>query len=65
MGIGRAMKKMMFSMLVGAALAYFFDPANGPERRRSLQRMMAKNPPTRSVGTVSDLTATSPRTAVG
>ncbi len=49
------MKKMLFLMIVGATLAYFFDPVSGASRRRSLQQKMAKSPPIRPVGTVSDL----------
>lgn len=32
------MKKLMFAALAGAALMWFYDPANGAQRRQSLQR---------------------------
>ena len=34
------MKKLLVAMALGAALAYFFDPANGTQRRTSLQRKL-------------------------
>ena len=35
-----AMKKLMFAALVGAAVMWFYDPANGSRRREALQRKL-------------------------
>ncbi len=34
------MKKLMTAALVGAALMWFYDPANGAQRRDSVQRKL-------------------------
>lgn len=34
------MKKLMFAALAGAAVMWFYDPANGAQRRDSLQRKL-------------------------
>lgn len=34
------MKKLMLAAFVGAAAMWFYDPANGPQRREALQRMI-------------------------
>lgn len=39
------MKKLLFAMLVGAALAWFFDPANGTQRRDSLRSQLDRGTP--------------------
>lgn len=39
-GYARPMKKLLVAMALGGALAYFFDPANGTQRRTSLQRRL-------------------------
>ena len=39
------MKKMMLAALVGAALMWFYDPANGPQRRDALQRTLNRGYP--------------------
>ncbi len=39
-GTQARMKKLMFAALVGAALMWFFDPANGSQRRDSVQRKL-------------------------
>lgn len=31
------MKKLLFAMLIGAALAWLFDPDSGPKRREGLR----------------------------
>jgi len=39
------MKKLMLAALVGAAAMWFYDPANGPQRRVALQRMLNRDRP--------------------
>jgi len=43
-GYGCAMKKLMFAALVGAAVMWFYDPANGSRRREALQRKLNGGP---------------------
>lgn len=54
------MKKLIFFVGAGAALAYYFDPVSGGARRTALQRTVNKTPPVRPVGNVSGLSTTSP-----
>jgi hypothetical protein len=37
------MRKLMLAALVGAAVMWFYDPANGPQRREALQRMVNRS----------------------
>ena len=39
------MKKLMLAALVGAAAMWFYDPANGTQRRDALQRMINRDRP--------------------
>lgn len=39
------MKKLMLAALVGAAVTWFYDPANGSQRRDALQRMINRGHP--------------------
>jgi hypothetical protein len=39
------MKKLMLAALVGAAAMWFYDPANGSQRRAALQRMLDRANP--------------------
>ena len=39
------MKKLMLAAIVGAAAMWFYDPANGPQRRDALQRMINRGHP--------------------
>jgi hypothetical protein len=41
------MKKLMLAAFVGAAAMWFYDPANGPQRRDALQRMINRGNPGR------------------
>ncbi len=36
------MKKLLLAAIVGAALMWFYDPANGTQRRDALQRKLNK-----------------------
>lgn len=42
------MKKLLVAMVLGAALAYFLDPDNGPRRRRACRR--GQQPPAVGIG---------------
>jgi len=39
-GRRRTMKKLLFAMAIGAALAWLFDPDNGPRRRETVKRRL-------------------------
>ena len=39
------MKKLMFAAAVGAALMWFYDPANGTQRRDAMQRKFNRGTP--------------------
>lgn len=60
------MKKLMFAALVGAALMWFCDPANGAKRRDSVQRKLNQSPSSAPAGPVrvADLSADRSPTAV-
>ncbi|MBA3288361.1 MAG: YtxH domain-containing protein [Acidimicrobiia bacterium] len=36
------MKKLLFAMVIGAALAFLFDPETGARRREDLKRRLAE-----------------------
>ena len=38
------MKKLMLAVIAGAALMWFYDPANGAKRRDSLMRTFGRAP---------------------
>lgn len=42
------MKKLLVAMITGAALAWFFDPANGTQRRDALRNQMGQGPSDRA-----------------
>lgn len=42
------MKKLLVAMITGAALAWFFDPANGTQRRDSLRSQVGQGPSERA-----------------
>jgi hypothetical protein len=39
-GTPRGMKKLLFAMAIGAALAWLFDPDSGSRRRDSMRRKL-------------------------
>jgi hypothetical protein len=47
------MKKLLFAMAIGAALAWAFDPDSGARRRNSLQRKLEQRRPARPDATPS------------